>query len=213
MGMDTNDFMAHFTLGISKEIKDYATNEVFLRRRYIFTERQGKKQFGFCTHCRRLSRTDSLKHNSKAKCPNCNSECTVKASGIGHKYLCDQAYFVYYEPSVIDPNAMVAKGILAARDYGYGTDYHYVETKYLETALYLFQMRHSTLFTRYGFYSMANTMVSHEEWHERNKVFSNCDGPGLSLEIIRDCSYDSIARAVAGTPFRYSTWSHTRTAI
>ncbi|RJQ25543.1 MAG: hypothetical protein C4589_11125 [Peptococcaceae bacterium] len=51
------DCIDHFTLGISQEIKDFATNAVFRHSRYIFTRREGKRQYGYCTHCRKEFQT------------------------------------------------------------------------------------------------------------------------------------------------------------
>jgi hypothetical protein len=197
------DYIDHFSLGISEEIEKYATNKVF--KHYIFTWRQGKHQFGYCTRCLSNFNSDRFKHNSREQCLICGSKCTVKASGISRKKMVDEAYFVYYEKSLINRQSIVARGIYAVRDYRLG--YHNVKTQYLVKALYIFEMSNSVmLIDGFGYYSMAGTMKSFE-LQKTKSVFSLCGGYiNKSLNVITDCHFKSIAKVVKDTPFRFSTW-------
>lgn len=198
-------YLKHFSKGISKEIKEYATKEVFKHSRYIFTHRKGKHQYGYCTYCHNEFETKGLKHNKETQCPKCKSDCTVKASGIKRRWMIDEAYFVYYEKSAINPKVIVARGIYAVRDYT--GDYHEVKTKYQERARYIFEMGNSVMLHRYGYYSMAKNMKTWETFNKQKTVYSLYGNyHNNSLNVIKECSHESIRKAVSNTPFRYSTW-------
>ncbi|SDD88928.1 PcfJ domain-containing protein [Sporomusa acidovorans] len=204
--MQQNDYpeLQHFSSELSTEIKQYAIDTAFRLSRYIFTRRRGRQQFGYCTHCRQEFPTTGLRHNGSAICPKCQSQCFVKASGIGRKRLIDEAYFVYYEKSRLNPDVVVARGIYAVRDYS--GDYRTVETQYMIRAWYVFEPGRSVMLHQYGFYSQAKNMYQCAI-ERRKSVFSL--GIQYSANhrdaFIGHCR-DSIAKAVQGTSFRYSTW-------
>jgi hypothetical protein len=188
---DFKEFFAHFPETVGQDIVDYVTNVVLLSSRYMFTRRIGGLQKGFCTHCQKESFTDGLKHNADTKCPKCNSLCIVKASGRGRKTLCDQAYFVWYEKSVMNPKAIVARGILVYRDYS--GDYHKTETLFSTRAVYLFEPGNSRmLYRNYG------------NWNERKTIKSEIGNSMRNVSCF--LGVESIIPAVQGTHFQYSTW-------
>lgn len=132
------EYVRHFSTKITEEIEKYATNEVFAESRYIFTIRKDKEEYGYCTHCKAEFKTDFLKHNSKHTCPNCSSKCKVKQSWRGHKSLRDEACFIYYEKSKVNPNVLIGKGYYAIRNYG--GDYRDVYNQYSLEAVYIFDL-------------------------------------------------------------------------
>ncbi len=199
---DSNDYFAHFPDNLSPQIKQYALNDAFRHSRYIFTGRRGKQQYGYCTHCSSEFKTSRLTHNMKTLCPECTSKCTVKASGLGRKKMVDEVYFVYYEKSVKDPKVIIARGILAVRDYS--KDYYNVETQYLERARYVFEMGKSVMFERFGYYSMAKTM-EHGKFTKRKSVYS-LFGQYVSNKMVLSYSPESIKEAVRETSFSWSGW-------
>lgn len=110
MNVASEAHTAHFG-PISKEMIDYVENKVLLHSRYLFTQTVLRVQYAYCTHCNQRHRPEEpLKHCQKAVCPHCNSQCTVKKSHVGRKYLQDKAYVVFYEKSIIDPQVMTAVG-------------------------------------------------------------------------------------------------------
>ena len=148
--VDIQDYIEHFNHGIGPDIEEYASEEVFYFSRYIFTSRKGKRRFGYCTHCNleflidtpipkpkkdptqpKLSCiwcTPPIKQEPVTmQCPICGSECIVKASGRGRKHLIDSARFVYYEKSLKNPKAVIARCFRASRNYT--GDYRNVEKK------------------------------------------------------------------------------------
>jgi len=119
--------LKHFSPRISKEIREYARDEVFEFSRYIFTERRKSKRIGYCTHCHSefpvrsediiqpvirkpgeprflidiISVEDDVyDKNPKPKmlCPACGSICTVKASGRAESLSWPQ-YGLYLLPT------------------------------------------------------------------------------------------------------------------
>lgn len=193
------EYMAHFAPQLSKKIKEYATEVVLLKSRYIFTTREGRKQYGYCTHCNKTFLTSGLKHNQASECLGCKSLCIVKSAGMGRKYMLDDAYFLYYEKSRKDPRVLIARGIYAVRDYR--EDYINVQTRYTETARYVFKIGSSAMFTSY--YDYRN---SHYKWEKRREVFSMFDQKSVSNSNFIDRGYDTLKTAIEGTPFQYSTY-------
>ncbi|WP_274363732.1 PcfJ domain-containing protein [Paenibacillus thermotolerans] len=189
-------FYAHFPQGISQEIADYVTNEVLSNSRYIFTRRFQNFQFGYCTHCQKEYATDEyLKPGRKATCTKCGSECVVKASGMSRKHLYDAAYIVYYEKSVVNPQAIVARGMYVKRDYR--GDYYKVETDYRPENLYLFEPGNSEMYWLSTF---------NGGWVKSDRVRSGfVDYPSI---FNKTCSLESVKSAVEGTPYQYSTWEY-----
>lgn len=187
------EYLKHFSSELSEDIKKYAEEEALKFSRYIFTHRQGKQQYGYCTHCKKEFRTSGLKHNEKAVCPYCKSECTVKASGRGRKKMIDEAIFEYYEKSIINPSIIVAREIRVTRDYR--GSYKNTKPYYTTFALYVFEMGKSVMLNR-NYWDDGFSITS--------SVYSNVIGYLGKLPY--KCSYASIEDAVKGTPFQYSTW-------
>lgn len=221
--METKKYMRHFNNRITKDIKKYVIDEVFINSRYLFLRREGRKQFAYCTHCRKEFDSTALKLKHQATyerhtaycslqyapppskpviCPNCGSECKPKSAGISRKYMADIAYFLYYDKSRIDPEAIVARGFLAKRDYS--GDYRQVKTEYLEVNRYLFQMGGSKMFRTGGYYW---DMVFHwkdSPWETAASVYSDA----RHYKYLLSWSKESLRLAAQGTPFEYSCWDN-----
>jgi DNA-directed RNA polymerase subunit RPC12/RpoP len=191
---DHAEFRSHFPQRISKALVDYVTDVALIKSRYLFTRRYGSFQYGYCTHCKKESMTIGfLKHNEESHCPKCKSRVIVKASGRGRKKLIDEVYFVYFEKSEVNPQAITARGIYAIRNYT--GDYMKTETVYKDCAMYLFEPGNSRMMYRYYWCS---------EWHESKNVRSLKD----TMMKYKRCTIasDSIQEAVNGTQFQYCTW-------
>jgi hypothetical protein len=185
---------AHFG-PISQALIDYVNNEVLLYSRYLFTQTIAKIQHATCTHCKQQHRPEvTLKHNTNASCPHCNSVCTVKKSHVGRKYAVDKAYIVYYEKSILDPKIMVALGFFVKRDYRGSIDN--VETLFQPSCSYVFEMGNSTMYYT-GYYETT-------KWFHKKNVVSEFS----FYKNGTPCHYsrNSISSAIFGTPFQYSTW-------
>lgn len=191
---DEGEYIKHFSKELSEDIKKYAIDEVLKFSRYIFTRREKKQQYGYCTHCKKEFKTYGYKHNDKVVCPKCSSTCTVKASGLKRTKLIDDAYYTYYEKSLVDPQVVVARGIYVQRDYS--SDYHKVKTFYQVEALYVFKMGKSTMLEA-GYYRG-------DYFYKRDNVASLFNK--ASNVKVTNYSIESIKEAVKGTQFQYSTW-------
>lgn len=197
------EFMKHFPADLSENIKKYADNKALDYSRYIFTERKGKQQWGYCTYCHASFKTPGLKHNkSNAICPHCGSKCIVKASGMSRKYMIDSAYFEYYDKSIVNPEAIIARGVFAVRDYR--GDYRKVDTQLKVIACYLFKPGFSGMMSSRAYYSMAGSFQSWD-MSERASVHS-CYSYFNYKYTTFSMSRESLRKAVKGTPFQYSTW-------
>ena len=194
---ENQEYLNHFNEELSLDIKKYATDNVFINSRYIFYNRQGREQFGYCTHCKTdFKATSTLKHNTHSECPNCKSKCLSKSNGMGRYQLIDEAYFVYYEKSIIDSKILVARGLFAKRDYR--GDYRKVETKYIAKALYIFEMGNSVMLVRnWSSFNKCKTVYS--LYNQYNSYRTN---------VIADCADESIVTAVKDTQFQYSTYEN-----
>jgi DNA-directed RNA polymerase subunit RPC12/RpoP len=175
-----------------------------LKSRYLFVWREKKVQMAYCTHCQTEFPLGvgqaSFKHNEKTTCLSCGSECVVKHRGLGRKKLIDEAYVVWYDKSVLNPNAIVARAMLVLRDYR--EDFHAVETQYLTQAMYLFEP---------GRGGHQFRLDWDNGWREMRSVYSYVMPRLRTYSFFASsregyCCEESIANAVAGTPLQYSMW-------
>jgi len=190
------DYLKHTSSEITEDIEKFTTDEVFKSSRYIFTTRIDKKEKGYCTHCKAEFKTNKLKHNSDYICPSCGSNCTVKQAWRGHKGLHDQACFVYYMKSNVDPNIIIAKGFYAVRNYN--GDYKNAYNQYSLEALYVFDINENTskMFKR--------TWYGCTEFVETKSIY-NFNINSLARHPFF-CSYESIEKTVVDTGFKYSPY-------
>lgn len=197
MTNEHSEFFSHFPKGVSDALDEYAGETVFLASRYLFVWRVKQVQMAYCTHCHveypiGIGKA-SFKHNEKTICLNCTSECVVKSNGMGRSKLLDDAYVVWYEKSVLNPNAIVAIVLHAWRDYR--GDYRKNKTEFSTRAFYLFEPGQGGRLFRPDW---------NEQWSEKRSVFSLRELEMKYKEAF--CSSENIKNAVAGTPFQYSKW-------
>lgn len=208
MALTLEEVKKHIPETLTPEIKQFATEVVFRRCQYIFTERLGKQKYGYCTYCHHGFEADGLKHNDFATCPFCRTGCEVKASGLGRKYLFNEAYFTYYLKSAIDPRAIVAVGTYAVQDFS--GDYRRAEIQYAAKTLYVFIPREGgSAYRRTAWYRMYVEPPHRIEAFDdylRLKTVKNQFNRDHNNSIYTCYSRESITAAVAGTPFEYSGW-------
>ena len=203
--MEYADFVAHFPQTASDALVAYVRDVALLKSRYLFVWRGKKKvQIAYCTHCHSEFPVGEgqapFKHNEQRTCRGCGSDCIVKQKGLGRKTLLDDAYVVWYDKYVLNPNAIVARAMLVLRDYR--EDFRVVETQYLTQAMYLFVPGR-------GGYQFRPDWEN--GWREMRSVCSYVM-PRLRaynwFASSREgyCPEESIANAVAGTPLQYSMW-------
>ncbi|MGM0869595.1 MAG: PcfJ domain-containing protein [Bacillota bacterium] len=190
---NNTNIAAHFPDQVSEKLMEYVIDVVFLNSRYIFTQRKGKLYAGFCTHCKQDFRTERLKHKSFTVCPRCQSKCQVRSSGMSRKFMQDDAYFVFYEKSLINPKAIIARGFYAKRDYS--GDFRKVKTQLNLEALYLFEPGKGHFYYRPYYFS---------RFEEKRSVYSLSSTGYQNIRTF--CSKESIEAAVKDTLFQYSTW-------
>lgn len=190
------EYLKHFGKEIiTKEIEEYAVEEALKHSRYIFTERRGRKQYGYCTYCKNEFETDGLKHKKSSVCPHCRSEVQVRASGRGRKYMFDESYFVYFEKSKIDKDVIIAKGIAA--DKSYKGDYKESTIRYYIKALYIFEINNPV-------------MLINQYWGNDIENFRKAGSIyPVTINSI-NCMYltnlNSLDKAVENTPYNYSMY-------
>ncbi|AIQ63298.1 hypothetical protein PSTEL_09565 [Paenibacillus stellifer] len=191
--MEYQEFKTHLPAAHSQELQDYVTDTVMLDSRYLFFNQKRGIQTAYCTHCGKTHVPDSmLKHKQlvRATCPHCKSVCRVQAAWMGRSYMRDRAVFVWYERSLVDPQAITAQVISAHWDYS--GDFRQVKKELSCSHEYLFAPRKSLYF---GYQRKRLSAYSAFDRH-----FSGfCNYP-------RFMSKENIERAVTGTPFQYSTW-------
>jgi predicted RNA-binding Zn-ribbon protein involved in translation (DUF1610 family) len=204
--MSLDECLAHIPNQLTPEMKEYVDKYVLKDARYIFTTREGKRQYGYCTYCKNTFETPGWRHGSVHACPSCGSEYVVKSAGMGRKRLVHEAYFTWFMKSAIDPNAIVAVGTCVRRDFS--GDYRNVETHYMHANLSVFVFGKGV--AQFGQYVYRSYTGGLGHWRgcgyqaERELVAHAYEG-GISGKP-RYRSRDNIAAAVAGTPFQYSTW-------
>ncbi len=72
---------------------------VLMKARYFFYKyRKGKRQRGYCSHCREEYEADNVRHGAKITCPRCGSELTCQALGKVTRYtIQDRANAAYIQ--------------------------------------------------------------------------------------------------------------------
>lgn len=215
MENEVKGYLKHFGKNlITKEIEKFAIEEALKHSRYMFIERRGKErytndplteerirlgkqQYGYCTYCNKEYETEGLKHNKETICPGCGSKVKVKSSGIGRKYLWDDAYFIHYEKSKIDKDVIVAKGVFAERSYK--GDYKNIKNYYKVEALYIFKIKEPMMLTK-SFWNMDQREYC---WGKRKSVYSLNNFSG---RVYRAVNLESIEDAIKETPYQYSMY-------
>ena len=192
-----NDVLEHASLGVPKKIIKYAIEGPFKASRYLFIEKKADSRVGYCTYCNQEYEVANLKHNSKTICEKCGSELTVKQTRYNRKNLIDKACFIYYEKSLQDPEALVASGYYAERNYS--GDYKNVKTDFNLMAVYVFKVgEHPKQVVKdYSYYYGAR-------WRKTSSIYSFNTNSLANYEY--SISYNSIEKAVKNTPFQYSQW-------
>jgi len=199
--MNIEECFRHIPNRLTPDMKIFAHDVVF--KHYIFYSREGKQQHCYCTHCRSYFTETRLRHKQPITCPHCGVICTARSNGMGRKHLIDEAYFVYYLKSSVDPQCITAVGTYAVRDYS--RDVRTVETKFIDQDMFVFAPGiGGVAFHRYAYYSKARTMEGSKlimagavkcQWFRDHNANIHCTH-----------SRDSIAQAVKDTPYQYSTW-------
>ncbi|AOZ91587.1 PcfJ domain-containing protein [Paenibacillus crassostreae] len=192
------EFLDHFPTNVREEIRNYINDEVMIESRYLFTRREGRKQYSFCTHCKREHESTGMHYGGIERCPLCGTAAHIKASGRGRKTLIDNVYLLWYEKSVINPEAIIARGFYATRDYT--GDYRRTETVIKHISSYVFEPGKGGKMMNRSYYG------GDSRWVNRDSVYSEAK-TSMSNTPSYYCK-ESIQTAVQGTPFQYCTWEH-----
>ena len=85
------------------EFFGWVNDWVLKQARYFFYKyRKGKKQRGYCSHCRKEYEADNVRHNAKTVCPFCGSELTCKALGKVTQYTIRDSSTVSYVQEITE---------------------------------------------------------------------------------------------------------------
>ena len=190
------EYLSHFKGEVTEEIEAYVNEVVFEEARYIFTEKRKEQQYGYCTHCKKEFRTSGLKHKSHSKCPYCGGNYKVQSTAYKRKSLVHNASFVFFEKSIKDNSAIVAVEYFVTKNFG--VDYRNTKNVYSVLGLSIFEPGKST---------MLKMNSWNGTWEKRNSVFKVGRGQWFR-RYDGYTSFDSIEKAVKGTPFQYSTWEN-----
>jgi DNA-directed RNA polymerase subunit RPC12/RpoP len=192
------EFHEHFPDEISPKLHDYITNSVMDWSRYLFTHREGRKQWAYCTSCGQDHPTEeTLIHGSVGVCPHCGHRGKVKASGRGRKNMIDIVYLLWYDRSQVNPNELIAYGLYCIRDYS--RDYRMTNTQVRQISRYLFQ------------WEQPGKMMTRSYWRDDSpwswqKKVSSLVRTYMSNTLSYHMPPSEIADVVKGTPWQYCTW-------
>ena len=192
-----DEYLVHFDTDYSEDIKNYVDNVALCKSRYIFVK---NNKIGYCTHCKAEYPLEKpYKHKSGFLCQNCGGWYEARNANMGRKRMLDKAYFTYFEKSKIDPEILVARGILVSRDFS--GCYRDVEIKFITTAYYVFE---------YG--KGANCIFNHcVEWRssywQEAKTINDVGYRSASVGSVNiGTSLISLEEAVENNMFQYSGW-------
>lgn len=181
-----------------------------LHSRYFYIKRiTTNLQRGICTHCKsnHLVKSDkTLKHNDIWKCEKCSSSVLVKSIGRGRGKMIDKAFVVWYEKSLIDPEAITATGYNISMDY---RENMYGITSIVPVARYLFENGKSTMMHRDPYAPgvlMDGVMEYENGWKFASKPFSMIGKNSFTINA--EQSVESLKNAIKDTVFSYSQWEY-----
>ncbi len=207
--LNTLDFIEGLKreLPITDDIKEFAIEEALSASRYIFVtndEHYDDYKKCYCTHCKQEFRLQSelTHHKDYTSCPICGSEAQFRFDRYSRTKLIDEAYFVFYQKSHLRPNGIIARGIYCVRNYA--GDYTMTKTRYIDVARYHFEVGEKTIRLARDVWGWSSECLRISNWDLIDKISSHNLGRVLNLR--KSCSYDSVRKAVKGTPFEHSTW-------
>lgn len=201
--------LPHMPCEVSDDIARFVTEDVFRNHRYLFLSSDRKRVWVHCTHCCGDSLAiGNMTHNNRAKCPICGVSCIVKDTRYKRSTMIDQAYFVWYEKSSIDPQVVVARGFVAVHDWR--GDYRTVGTQYMLETFYVFRPGHcGAMFWDSGcWYPRWRDNNWHDSWNrnprEMSTVWSRMTYYQQKKWICNtECSPHNVQNALTGTPLQY----------
>lgn len=191
MGMN-EEYLKHTSLEVSIDIRKFVRDYVFDESEYLFYKGKGKEQKAFCSKCYKEydSYVMELKHNAKGICPQCGAKTQAKNINYGMKNLRNEAYFYFFEKSILDPGAVICKGYYVNKRY----DISYKEPleEYGLQAIYIFKEEESIM--------LKNEW--NEGWVKRSSIFNFNTG---YMGNYKDCYYskENIEEAIKGTKYKY----------
>lgn len=215
---DVSIYMPHFSEGLPPAAITFINEKAFEKSRYIFTEgsrrtSRGRIQTCYCTHCQTTFEAQGYRHGQSGECPVCKKNYQVVAHGRIRRFMINEAYVVWYEKSLIDPQAITARGIVCARDYR--GNYRQMKTQTADAALYVFRMGKAVMFKRTAYYSWGHydsksgmRVGNYEQAASIHPASREQNGPFFTTSYNRvyACSEKSIRKAIKNTPFQYSCW-------
>ncbi|WLR54305.1 PcfJ domain-containing protein [Mesobacillus subterraneus] len=201
-------FTAHFSSEISQELKNFVVDDALLYSRYFFVKRVTSTiQRGFCTHCKKdymVSDSKQLTHNEDWKCQHCQSLVLVKQAGRGRGKLLDEAYVIWYEKSLANPEAITATGYRVSMDY---RENYKGDTTYYPVTRYVFEKGKVHMMYRNNYSGIVTRKVQrYDGWSFANKVWTMIGKAGYTRNSKQ--SIESILKATEGTFFKYGEWTH-----
>lgn len=195
-------YREHVSKEITEELRTFVNEVALDSANHIFYKRKGNNQEAYCTKCKTDFVANGLKHNEYAKCPICKKEFQCKSDGRGRKSLIHAATILWFEKSIIDEKALVARGFSLRRSFA--EDYRNIEDEYLELANYIFEERKSTMISR-GYYWHWNGYTL-SNWGERMTIH-NFNTNSLAKQPYYVAT-DSLGEAIKETHLEYSCYEN-----
>jgi|GEM_PF-6379170 len=199
-------FKPHFDDGYCEGIHQYARSVALWDSCYIFISGPPKNRRGHSTCCDyEFDVIGKIKHKSKYECPGCEMICQVRNAKLSRKYFIDEAYFVYFEKSKLDPNIITARGIYASLDFR--GDYKNVRPQFVTKAYYIFEVGKGAQLLHNAYACTDRYGGSYyDKWQLGKKI--NCISIRYhTLGNIRTgVAEKSLKEAVEGTLFKYCAW-------
>lgn len=203
MNIEEKEFHSHFSRSISKEIRDYANNEV-LSERYIYIYNITSKKshhniIGYCTSCEKKIRGDRIdyKNRKKGYCPNCDGVFTVIFEKYKRNDDYDEGVFTYFENSIINPQVVIARSFYCFKDLR--EKFENTHIRFNLVGKYVFQIGKPKMYERrYSYYHKGY-------YYEKKKSIFNLayQAPYESGRIIKKLSYESLEAAITNSELQY----------
>lgn len=202
------DYLKLIPKRIDKETKEFIDEVVFNESRYLFIRKEGKKEIGYCTSCKKEYEVYE-KHNDFIYCKKCGKRVQVKLTRYGRKYMVNARTVLVFQKALKGFNGIVGRGFYVERDYS--GDYKRVNTVYTEVALYIFGEDKSIMYNKQNYWGWNREENNFND--ERRKTFYKTGSIfNFNINSLANVPFyidrDSLDRAVENTSLKYAIYKN-----
>lgn len=204
----TSELREHFehlkSISFKEKIEKYINDVVFIRERYLFILRIGKKVYAQCSYCGHREIIDRVpKQKSEHACAHCDSKLVVRNTKYNNHKEGTYYEFVHFEKSSLSKDIIVAYQFGVARSFIENLDENTnikPHDRISVEAYYYFDLKskNRVVEDRYSIYS------TEKDNSERGRICKSVYLVSSNKHYYWGISINSLHEAITGSAFKYS---------